>query len=166
LQQRLARFSPWTLAEMALIALVAMQAARLLWAVMTPLGPVGYWHPPGAKMVTANPAFDPFFRLAGAADNSAVTALPLKLFGVRVDEATGRGSAIIATPDGVQSSFGIGDEVVPGVHLKLVASDHAVLDRRGAEEQIFLDQSVPAPVAAAPAAPPVPASAPAGKPAR
>ena len=76
-----------------------------------------------------------------------VTSLSLKLFGVRVDEAIGGGSAIIATPDGVQSSFGVGDEIMPGVKLKQVSFESVTIDRNGVSEELFLDQSIAAPVA-------------------
>lgn len=153
------RLSWITLADAAsavLIALIVVQAVRLFWAMVTPLGPIGDWRPRAAASVNVDPAFDPFFRSAPGG-GSAVTALPLKLFGVRLDSAMGRSSAIIATPDGVQSSFGLGEEVMPGTRLKAVLGDHVVLDRGGAEEQLFLDQSVPAPtVAPVVPAPPVP----------
>jgi general secretion pathway protein C len=129
-----------------LLGLIAVQGARLFWAAVTPLGPVGDWRPAASSGGAVDPAFDPFFRLSSGSETSAVTALSLKLFGVRVDEAIGRGSAIIATPDGIQSSFGIGEAVMPGVILKAVTLDHVVLDRGGAEEKLFIDESVPAPV--------------------
>lgn len=134
-----------------LIAL-AVQFASLVWAVVSPLGPVGDWRPASVTQVPAylsgDTQFDPFFRLQSAAPSqAAVTSLSLKLFGVRIDSAMGRGSAIIATPDGIQSSFAVGDEVVPGVKLKSVAFDSVTIDRSGVEEQLFLDQSVAAPIA-------------------
>ena len=129
-----------------------------LWAIFRPLGPVGRWQAAGGTPVVADPTlltrFDPFFRNAGAGGPSAVTSLPLKLFGIRLDQAMGRGSAIIATPEGVQSSYAVGDEIVPGVKLKSVAFDHITLERGGVDEQLFLDQSVAAPVVGAPGAPP------------
>jgi general secretion pathway protein C len=155
LKQRLSRVTPVGVATALLVALIAVQGARLVWVLVEPLGPVGQWRPPSARSVVADPSFDPFFRIV-LPGSGAVTGLPLKLFGVRVDEATGRGSAIIATPDGIQSSFGVGEEVIPGVRLKSVAIDHVELDRAGAVEQLFLDQSVPAPVAALPSASPFP----------
>ncbi|MBA4747650.1 MAG: type II secretion system protein C [Sphingopyxis sp.] len=140
-----------------LAALVLVQVVRLLWATAVPPGPLGAWRHGGAQLVAASEgrtlfaAFDPFFRSAPAASASAtVTALDLTLFGVNVNEAAGTGSAIIAAADGVQSSFAIGDEVQPGVTLAAVAFDHVVLDRSGARETLFIDQSVPA-TAAAPA---------------
>jgi general secretion pathway protein C len=87
------------------------------------------------------------------------------VFGIRVNEATGGGSAIIATPDGTQNSFAVGDEIMPGVTLKAVAFDHVTIDHGGAAEDVYIDQSKPAtPVAAPPpaASPPATGAVPAG----
>ena len=154
---------PYQILEFSLIALLAVQGARLIWAVAAPVGPVGAWKAPGSAGVSGDESlltrFDPFFRLGGNTGPAVVTSLAVKLFGVRVDQAMGRGSAIIATPDGVQSSYAIGDEILPGVKLKAVTFEGVTIERGGVDEQIFLDQSVVAPVAqpgataAAPAAP-------------
>lgn len=147
-----------TVAEVVLVLAIAGASVALLWALLRPLGPVGRWQAVRGTPVISDPSlltrFDPFFRNAGAGGPSAVTSLPLKLFGIRLDQAMGRGSAIIATPDGVQSSYAVGDEIVPGVKLKSVAFDHITLERGGVDEQLFLDQSVVAPVVGAPAASP------------
>lgn len=134
--------------ELALMALLAVQAARLIWAIVTPVGPLGDWRLPPAGVGAAAPEllarFDPFFRLGGGATAAApvaVTALQLTLFGTRLNEASGRGSAIIAGADGVQTSFAVGEEVAPGVTLKAVYFDHVTLTRGGRDEQLFLDQS-------------------------
>ncbi len=74
-----------------------------------------------------------------------MTGLALQLFGTRINEGSGQGSAIIATPDGVQSSFAVGDQIMPGVVLKAVSYDHVVIDRGGSAETLFLDQSAGAP---------------------
>jgi general secretion pathway protein C len=145
-----------------LVLLLIIQSARLFWTLVTPVGPVGKWH--SAKPLAAlnvPPGFDPFFRTGGGpATQVAVTSLSLKLFGTRLDFASGRGSAIIATPDGVQSSFAVGEEIVAGVKLKEVGADFVVIDRGGTAEQLFLDQSNPAQVASptgsTPVAPPAP----------
>src|SRR5690606_20832129 len=83
---------PWLrIAEIGLLALIAVQAVRLLFAVATPLGPLGSWTldrlaPASAPLPKS---FDPFFRLQspGAA---AVSGLDLRLFGVREDQASGQ----------------------------------------------------------------------------
>jgi general secretion pathway protein C len=164
LLERLPRLTVYSAAELALLALLAIQAARLIWLVAAPLGPVGDWRassalaaPGDASVLTG---FDPFFRLSAGAGPAVVTSLNLKLYGVREDRATGRGSAIIALPDGRQSSFAVGEEIMPGVALTAVGFDNVTISRGGALEQIFLDQSEPVQtVGAAPAG-----SAPPGQP--
>jgi len=136
-----------------MLILVAVQLARLVWAIVTPAGPMGEVRPTEIAL-QGNESFDPFFRTGAQPGSMVVTSLALKLFGVRVDEAVGGGSAIIETPDGVQSSFGIGDEIVPGATLKQVAFDSVTIERNGVSEQLFLDQSVAAPVANVAAAAP------------
>lgn len=132
--------------ELMLLAGLAVQCARLMWVVVSPVSPLGPWAPPGPA-IPADPAgvlagFDPFYRVSGARSGPAVvTALQVKLFGTRIDTAQGRGAAIIAGPDGIQKSISVGEEVAPGVTLKAVAFDHVTLDRGGVAEDLFLDQS-------------------------
>lgn len=141
----------FTVLELVLLSVLAVQCARLVWTIVTPVDPIGDWQPRSALRPSVSTAllgsFDPFFRLAPAsAAPATVTALNIKLFGVREDRATGRGSAIIATPDGQQRSFAVGEEIMPGVKLAAVGFDSITIDRSGALEQLFLDQSPPAPV--------------------
>lgn len=158
--QRLPVVNLYSVAELALMAVLAGQGARLIWAVVTPVGPLGEWRP-APVVLPASPVetltgFDPFFRLSGSAGASgpvAVTSLQLTLFGTRIDDATGGGSAIVAGPDGVQRSVSVGEEVAPGVRLAAVAFDHVTLDRGGAREDLYLDQSAGTQAAGSPAAP-------------
>ena len=144
---RLPRPTPLSVLELLLLALVSVQVARLFWALLTPVGPLGDWKPPGPLTAPVASApigdFDPFFRL-NSSGPAVVTSLNLKLFGVREDRATGRGSAIIALPDGRQSSFAVGEEIMPGVTLAEVGFDSVTINRQGSREQIFLDQSTAA----------------------
>lgn len=144
---RLPRTSPMSALELVLLALVAIQGARLVWALLTPVGPVGDWKAPAFFTAPSSSAelgsFDPFFRL-DSGGSAVVTSLDLKLYGVREDRATGRGSAIIALPDGRQTSFAVGDEIMPGVILAEVGFDSVTINRQGSREQIFLDQSTAA----------------------
>ncbi|HYI42210.1 MAG TPA: type II secretion system protein N [Sphingomicrobium sp.] len=151
LLRRLPRNTVYSALELVLLSLLAVQCARLLWTLVTPMGPVGEWKA-GTALRPVTPAasavlgtFDPFFRLsAERAGPVMVTSLNLKLFGVREDRASGRGSAIIGTPDGQQRSFAVGDEIVPGVTLAEVGYDSVTVSRGGTREQLFLDQSTPA----------------------
>lgn len=151
LLRRLPVVNVYSVAEIGLLSLLALQCARLAWAAVTPVGPIGEWKIPaslgGSPTTTlALGDFDPFFRLQNAAASApaVVTSLPVQLFGVRVDRASGRDSAILSTPDGLQSSFAVGDEIMPGVRLAAVREDGVTLERNGQREQLFLDQSVPA----------------------
>ena len=139
---------PWparllTAAEVAGWALAGLVAARLLWLALTPAGALGV---PAGVLAGALPsgpvlvAVDPFFP-AGPAAADAVSGLDLVLLGTRVDAASGRGSAIIAAPDGQQQSIGVGDEVMPGVRLVAVEFESVTLDRGGTREQLYIDQS-------------------------
>jgi general secretion pathway protein C len=166
--RRLPRTKVYTLAELLLLSALAVQCARLVWVIVTPVDPLGDWRParPLAPGNAIFRSFDPFFRTGAVTSGPiVVTTLDLKLFGIRSDQASGRGSAIIATSDGQQASYAVGDEIQPGVTLGAVAFDNVTILRGGAKEQIFLDQSQPATsFAPAGAAPPLPttASAPTG----
>lgn len=148
---RLPRTTVYSALEILLLTLLAVQCARLFWTLVTPVDPVGDWR--SSSAMQAIPAsgsllgFDPFFRLSAPAGTLVVSTLDLKLYGVREDRATGRGSAIIATPDGQQNSYVVGEEIMPGATLATVRFDHVTISRGGAIEQIFLDQSSPAPAA-------------------
>ena len=151
LLRRLPRTSAYGVIELILLLVLAVQCARLLWAVVTPVDPLGQWRPLNGLTQGAESrarllgAFDPFFRQQAGTAGAVVTSLQLTLFGVRVDEAMGRGSAIVAGPDGVQNSYGVGEEILPGVTLKSVQFDSVTISRGGADEQLFLDQSGAAP---------------------
>lgn len=152
LQSRRITSVPLAYLVLGLLALMlSFQAARLLWAIVTPVGPVGNWRAPSVNIVPSSAriglfsGFDPFFRNdAVTAGTDNVTSLNLKLFGIRSNESSGGGSAIIAGEDGIQNSFAVGEEVAPGVTLDSVAFDHVILSRGGVKESLYIDQSVPA----------------------
>ena len=141
--RRYARPVDWLgLVEKLLLAVLALQLARLVWVLLTPVGAFGPWEGRQVQVLSASArqalfaSFDPFFRTgAPQAGNGVVTSLALTLYGVRLNEGTGQGSAILATPDGIQSSYAVGDEIMSGVVLKAVFFDHVTIDRGGAEEQ-------------------------------
>lgn len=157
--ERLSRVRQWLprdvyfWAKALILAVLALQLARLAWTIATPLGPVGDWRPrqaramaPGAQAALIA-GFDPFGRGALPDDDvNKVTDLDIALFGVRENVSAGTGSAIIAGPDGIQKSIGVGEEILPGVRLSAVAFDYIVIERGGRKEKLFLDQSTPAEV--------------------
>ncbi|WP_448581823.1 type II secretion system protein N [Thermaurantiacus sp.] len=153
----------------ALFALVVVLGIRAVAAVRQPLPALPRPAPAPDPAILSR--FDPFVRDAPAAATEAlpVTALPLVLKGVRLDPVSGRGVAILAGPDGVQSIHEVGATVLEGVTLAAVQSDHVVLNRAGTSETLWLDESqgtppalFSAPASAAPPAAPPPSSATAG----
>jgi general secretion pathway protein C len=154
LRQRLgAALTAWPRVALTVLALaVIVQLARLLWLLITPIGSIGDWQGsfaqpmPAAARMALFAAFDPHGRAAQAADgaNETITSLQLTLFGIRQNVGSGLGSAILAGPDGVQQSYRVGEEVMPGVKLAAVRFDHVLLDRYGTRESLYMDQSVPA----------------------
>lgn len=159
------RLPPLTLHDAlwwALAVAIAMLGAQLFWILVTPVAPLGDWRPASVRIMSpaARTAlfarFDPFHRGAAvqqAAGPATVTSLGLTLFGVRINAATGAGSAIIAGTDGVQDVYRVGAEVMPGVTLAGLHFDHVVLSRNGSTELLYLDQSKPATIASASATP-------------
>src|SRR3546814_10539698 len=111
LGRRLSHGGPLAGIEAALLIGLAVVVARLVWAIVTPVGPPGSWQPPQPVGLPARARlalfarFDPFYRTAPDDDGAqAVTSLPLNLMGDRLNAATGLGSAIIATPQHVNQA--------------------------------------------------------------
>ena len=137
----------------ALAAGIALLGAILLWTIVTPISPLGNWKPAGVRVMSPSArsalfaGFDPFNRIAvqaTAPGSETITSLALTLFGVRINAATGGGTAIIAGGDGLQQVYRVGSEIMPGVLLAEVRFDHVELSHNGSSELLYLDQSKPA----------------------
>lgn len=143
--------------ELALVLLLAVQAARLAWLLLPPV-PLGEPAAPAARPPDADAArlaIDAFHPVRATAAASA-DATGLKLFAVRPDAAAG--SAIIAGSNGRQRSHAVGDEVAPGLVLAAVHADHVELDGGGARSVLRFESrpAAPGPRVAAPAPRPAP----------
>ncbi|MFN3514104.1 MAG: type II secretion system protein N [Phenylobacterium sp.] len=137
-------------AEIGLVLILAWQAARLVWIVLAPAGPLG------AATVAAKPApqpdyavfarFDPFFRNLDAGAAPAASAPGgLALYGVRAD-GRGGGSAIIGAADGSQASYALGEDLGGGLMLTAIAADHVILTRGGGRTRLeFVAGEAPPP---------------------
>ena len=150
---KLERFpAPFSLLASLLALFIIVQAVRIFWTLATPVAPVGDWQPAKPTAMSAETraalfgSFDPFFRTSSAPQEGSevITSLAITLFGIRSNEASGGGSAIVSDPDGVQQSIAVGQEIMPGVTLHSVAFDHIVISNNGALEKLYLDQSLPA----------------------
>jgi general secretion pathway protein C len=138
-------FDSYTSLKALILAVLAVLGTQLVWAIVTPVGPFGDWHPaaPRTLSVEAQSALlstvDPFFR-SGAAGAAASVAAPadLQLFGTRLGSDGIAGSAIIGQADGEQRSFAVGEEVAPGVKLAAVYFDRVELDRGGVRQSLVM----------------------------
>jgi len=131
-----------TLVEVALVAVLALQAARLAMIIAAPDETPAPSVAQRARDYAILTRFDPFFRTAAPAG----PARSFRLFGVTADE-DGQGSAILAGPDNRQVSVAVGEEAAPGVRLEAVAADHVVLSRAGVRERIYFPDAGPDKVA-------------------
>lgn len=160
------------LVEGLLVAVLLVQAGRLVWLFVEP-PPVASAEAPAANRpadTSIFQRFDAFFRTGGQSSMAEATAAgssQMRLFGVRADGAGG-GSAIIGLADGRQISVGVGEAVEPGLTLQSVGADHVVLSRNGALSRLIFAETpvgaaAPPPPPATPqvVAPPAPAAAPA-----
>lgn len=142
--------------EAGVVVLLALQAARLLWLVFNPTGPVGM--PEAALTTTATAPMlgrsDVFFRqmTLDAGNRGTTGALGYTLFGVR-GGGSHTGSAILGNADGQQAAYRLGDAIAPGLVLDAVGADHVILRSGGARQRIDLPgrpTASPTPAAAAP----------------
>lgn len=124
--------------ELALSFVALLLAARLLWVGFRPPEvDAAASMPPVSHDVFAQ--FDPFFRRADSGPTQ-ITEADLRLFGVRQDQASGRGAAIIGLPDGRQVSIAVGEPVAPGLLLGGVGPDNVTLLRDGKRELLIIEQ--------------------------
>ncbi|WP_296177789.1 type II secretion system protein N [uncultured Brevundimonas sp.] len=168
--------------EIALLALLAVQAGRLAWIFVAPQPEAAVATRVEAAPVDASifQRFDAFFRTgdkSSLAEAAGADSDALRLFGVRAGGPDG-GSAIIGLPDGRQVSVGVGETISDGLTLASVGEDFVTVSRGGsvsrlvftetpagaatpppppATAQVMTPTGAPAPVSAA-----APAAAPAG----
>lgn len=145
-----------TLIEASLAILVAVQLGRIVWLALAPLLATPpalpaprYTAPLDTPVLAAHAGH---FDLPGAPADAASDANGWRLFGLRT--GPDGGSAILAEGSGPQRTFGVGEEIAPGLHLQTVAANHAVL-RQGATTRTL---SLPEPEAVAAAVPASPAT--------
>lgn len=136
-----------TAAVCVLLVLLAVQGVRLVWLLVTPLGPLGTAQ--GATTAAPLPALqrDVFFRASADSGDFGVV-----LHGVRMGGADS--AAYLSTGDGRQGAYRIGDAVAPGLTLQAIAADHVMVRAGSALRRLPLIEH-----AAASAAIPAPAPA-------
>lgn len=153
---RLGSARGWLGLELVLVAVLAVQAARIVMIFVTPASDA-QTQPPATVAADAGifARFDAFFRTGGQgslAEATGADAGQMRLYGVRAGGPDG-GSAIIGLPDGKQVSVAVGETVQPGLVLRAVAADHVVLARGGSLSRLIFTEA-PAGVPAPPPPPP------------
>ncbi|WP_433950265.1 type II secretion system protein N [Brevundimonas bullata] len=145
--------------EIALIALLAVQAGRLAWIFVAPEPEAGVAVHAAAAPVDASifQRFDAFFRTgdkSSLAEAAGADSDALRLFGVRAGGAGG-GSAIIGLPDGRQVSVGVGETISEGLTLASVGADFVTVSRGGSVSRLVFTETP----SGAPPPPPPPSTA-------
>ncbi|SOU08629.1 type II secretion system protein N [Xanthomonas arboricola] len=128
-----------------LLALLALQCARVVWLVIAPIGPLGTAQvatPAQAEL----PALrrDVFYRSVAEATSDGIV-----LHGVRAGGA--QAAAFLSSGDGRQGAYRIGDIVVPGVTVQAIASDHVLLRTGSGVRRLALVESTASAAATSPA---------------
>lgn len=141
--------------EIALIALLAVQAGRLAWIFVAPEPETAIASRAAAAPVDDSifQRFDAFFRTgdkSSLAEAAGADSDALRLFGVRAG-GPGGGSAIIGLPDGRQVSVGVGETISEGLTLASVGADFVTVSRGGSVSRLVFTET---PSGAAPPPPP------------
>lgn len=150
---RMSSFRRW--AEVLLTLLIAVQFVRLGAILLRPDAPLDTVRTAARPVDTSILGrFDPFNRTDLVMATNAA-APQLRLFGVRSGP---NGGAIIAGTDGAQISYGVGQEVQPGLILSQVHADYVVLSRGASGSRLYFDKQAPSetPRSLSPPPPPPP----------
>lgn len=145
--------------EIALVALLALQAGRLAWIFVAPEPETAVASRAAAAPVDASifQRFDAFFRTgdkSSLAEAAGADSDALRLFGVRAG-GPGGGSAIIGLPDGRQVSVGVGETISEGLTLASVGADFVTVSRGGSVSRLVFTETP----SGAPPPPPPPSTA-------
>ncbi|MEM7493220.1 MAG: type II secretion system protein N [Pseudomonadota bacterium] len=140
--------------ETALIVALALVIARMIWLAVSPQDAVAaYTERPLPTMATegvqrieadvsllvrSNP-FEGTGSVAEIEEDVVETQLNLRLIGLRADTGPSAGTATIILPNNQQQKFAEGEEILPGVLLRRVASDRVILSRNGVDEVLRLN---------------------------
>lgn len=149
------RRSTVTAVEILLVITFAYIAASLFWTIgagpanagaelSAAAGTRGDTQPAASYDILSS--YDPFHResVSGAGPDVAAeappeTALDIKLFGTRLADGAGEGSAIIRLQNYHHAVLAVGDEVEPGITLSEIHPSYVILSRNGQRETLYLD---------------------------
>ncbi|ATS20091.1 type II secretion system protein C [Xanthomonas phaseoli pv. phaseoli] len=128
------------------VALLVLQGVRLLWLVLTPIGPLGTAQRTSVTRPDVSALRrDVFYRIASDANSDGIV-----LHGVRAGGT--QAAAYLSGSDGRQGVYRVGDTVAPGVVVQAIAADHVLVRAGGSVRRIALGESAAAAAALPPAA--------------
>ena len=145
------------LAALLLVAVLAQQAASLIWRLM-PLPASATWTPapgfadpanarapPSADALASAHLFGEYQAQASTATlaNAPDTQLNFTLLGILAGTSEKDSLALIAKEGGDEAPYSIGDDVSPGVFLQAIFLDRVILSRNGQLETLRLDKDAP-----------------------
>ena len=128
------------LALLVALGFAAWVASTVFWQLALP----GAADPPaeitaGSRQIVERVVQQQWFGTLAAAQARAEAPSNIRLRGVIAERRAGHGGmAIVSIDGGPDKVFSVGDAVAPGVSLKRVDPDGAVLTRGGREEQVAL----------------------------
>ena len=135
-----------------LLVAVALNAAKLLWAVV-PSSDAARWRPApviaNTLSTTSTNSLNAIlnahlfgtYRTNARTDVSTApeTRLDLKLIGILAGSHASESRALIAQQGAIEKSYAIGDDIVRGVTLQAIFPDRVILSRDGQMETLRLD---------------------------
>jgi general secretion pathway protein C len=117
------------------IALLVLQGVRLVWLMLTPIGPLGTGYSGSVSPVDVSALRrDVFYRTAPDANSDGIV-----LHGVRAGGA--QAAAYLSGSDGRQGAYRVGDTVASGVVVQAIAVDHVLLRAGGSVRRIALSEA-------------------------
>lgn len=126
--------------ELALVVAIALVAARWTWLVLAPppVAASGHVADAGERPLAVSVKRGLFGSVQEAAPERHGHAPRLRLVGVIAPDPVRGGWVVLAFENGRSRAFGVGDAVAPGVTVREIGPEYAVLDRDGVRERLVL----------------------------
>ncbi|PPU77781.1 type II secretion system protein C [Xanthomonas cucurbitae] len=120
-----------------LAVLLAVQALRLLWLLVTPIGPLGM----RTQAIETTSDLSALRRDVFHRTVSDVNSDGIVLHGVRAGGA--HAAAYLSDGNGGQGAYRVGDTVLPGVVVQAIAADHVLLRTGSGVRRLALIDATP-----------------------
>ena len=129
------------LLDMALVAALALSLAYWTWAFVAPRSVAAPAMPAHGELdIARSAAAGQLFGARGTGAPLSAPTTKLRLLGVAAPGDRREGRAIFALENGKSRTARAGDALLPGLVLKEIHPDHAVLERDGRMERVGLER--------------------------